>query len=177
MDRKYSIKILAAIERKATKYKSKVTTGITSAPPKNNIKERDDFVGYEGAHAATKIPDQYALSEHHTAEYVRKIYQPSIMRLKNGFPRLKKNLFFLPEDEDDNDFFLNFHPSSNIGYEASYTVFVIHECIKHWFGWTLCLLPNDIVFDVSLLSIGMNEINEIMGKQWMRSIQLMKLII
>ncbi|KAL5069770.1 hypothetical protein RYX36_020657 [Vicia faba] len=32
-----------------------------------------------------------------------------------------------PEEEDDNDFILNFHPSSNIGYEASDTGFVIPE--------------------------------------------------
>ncbi|KAL5052734.1 hypothetical protein RYX36_033416, partial [Vicia faba] len=46
---------------------------------------------------------------------------------ENLYNRLKKNLFFMSEEQDGNDFSPNFHPSSNIGYEASDTGLVISE--------------------------------------------------
>ncbi|KAL5076552.1 hypothetical protein RYX36_015536 [Vicia faba] len=48
---------------------------------------------------------------------------------ENLYNMLNKNMFFLPQEEDDNDFIPNFHPSSNIGYEASDTGFVILEVV------------------------------------------------
>ncbi|KAL5061818.1 hypothetical protein RYX36_023555, partial [Vicia faba] len=63
---------------------------------------------------------------------------------KNLYNMLKKNLFFLPEEEDDNDFILNFHPSSNIGYEASDTGFFIPE-IFYSYQRPRCALVSAVV--------------------------------
>ncbi|KAI5443174.1 hypothetical protein KIW84_012004 [Lathyrus oleraceus] len=37
---------------------------------------------------------------------------------ENQYNRIKKNLLCQPEEDDDNDFYLNYHPSSHIGYEV-----------------------------------------------------------
>jgi len=39
--------------------------------------------------------------------------------------RVRKNLFCKPEEEDDNDFYLKYHPSQMIGYEGVVTAFEI----------------------------------------------------
>jgi hypothetical protein len=50
--------------------------------------------------------------------------------------RVRKNLFCKPEEEDDNDFFLNYHPGQMIGYEGYDAAFEIptvsnHSTLKH----------------------------------------------
>jgi hypothetical protein len=46
---------------------------------------------------------------------------------ENQYPRIRRNLFFHPEEEDDNDFFLNLHPSTLLGYEGTDAGFVIPD--------------------------------------------------
>jgi hypothetical protein len=46
---------------------------------------------------------------------------------ENEYKRIKKNIFCHPEEHDDNDFYLNYHPSSIIGYECFDFGFVVPE--------------------------------------------------
>jgi hypothetical protein len=46
---------------------------------------------------------------------------------ENEYKRIKKNLFCHPEEHDDNDFYLNYHPSSIMGYEGFDFDFIIAE--------------------------------------------------
>ncbi|MCI75072.1 Ulp1 protease family carboxy-terminal domain protein, partial [Trifolium medium] len=43
------------------------------------------------------------------------------------YDRITRNLFCQPEQDDDRDFYLNFHPSSAIGYEGADVPFYIPE--------------------------------------------------
>jgi hypothetical protein len=46
---------------------------------------------------------------------------------ENQYTRIRRNLFLHPEEEDDNDFFLNLHPSTLLGYEGTDAGFVIPD--------------------------------------------------
>jgi hypothetical protein len=46
---------------------------------------------------------------------------------ENEYKRIKKNIFCHPEEHDDNDFYLNYHPSSIMGYEGFDFDFIIAE--------------------------------------------------
>ncbi|KAK2389132.1 ubiquitin-specific protease ESD4 [Trifolium repens] len=50
----------------------------------------------------------------------------------NQYARIKKSLFCQPEEEDDNDLYLNYHPSSIIGYGG----FDIDFTIPNWMPMT-----------------------------------------
>ena len=45
--------------------------------------------------------------------------------------RVRKNLFCKPEEEDDNDFYLNYHPGQAIGYEGDAAPFEIPTVSNH----------------------------------------------
>jgi hypothetical protein len=51
--------------------------------------------------------------------------------VENEYKRIKKNLFYQPEK--DNDFYLNYHPSSIMGYEGFDFGFVIFEVNINYF--------------------------------------------
>jgi hypothetical protein len=45
----------------------------------------------------------------------------------NQYARIKRSLFCQPEEEDDNDFYLNYRPSSIIVYEGFDIDFIIPD--------------------------------------------------
>ncbi|XP_039686369.1 uncharacterized protein [Medicago truncatula] len=58
--------------------------------------------------------------------------------------RVRKNLFCKPEEEDDNDFFLNYHPGNPVGYEGDDVAFEIPTWMPITFRPPPAMNLNDI---------------------------------
>ncbi|MCH91298.1 ubiquitin-like-specific protease ESD4-like, partial [Trifolium medium] len=52
---------------------------------------------------------------------------------EDQYQKIKKNLFCQPEDPDDKDFYINFHPNKTVGYERCDAAFPIPEWIPMTF--------------------------------------------
>ncbi|KAK2362550.1 hypothetical protein QL285_087607 [Trifolium repens] len=60
------------------------------------------------------------------------------------YDRITRNLFCNPEQDDDRDFYLNFHPQDRVGYEGGDVRFYIPEWIPMTFRPTPKMCLNDI---------------------------------
>ncbi|GAU35572.1 hypothetical protein TSUD_295080 [Trifolium subterraneum] len=60
------------------------------------------------------------------------------------YDRIRRNLFCQPEQDDDHDFHINFHPPNAIGYEGADVPFYIPEWMPMTFRPTPKMNLNDI---------------------------------
>ncbi|XP_045808970.1 uncharacterized protein LOC123903122 isoform X2 [Trifolium pratense] len=60
------------------------------------------------------------------------------------FKEIRKNLFCRPDEEDDSDFYLNYHPAASIGYEGLDINFHIPSWMSMTFKPTAAMNLNDL---------------------------------
>ncbi|WJX85206.1 hypothetical protein P8452_67698 [Trifolium repens] len=116
----------------------------TASTPKQpeETKKKKQYPATERKAAKKKLYDHLGSSS--APQKLKDIKEWTSMLEDNQYKKINKILFCRPEEEDDNDFQLNYDPSGQLGYECFNTGFPIPEWMPVTFRPTPRMNLNDI---------------------------------